>query len=454
MSPLGSFATNLNHLVNDTVRTWWRTLPRVLTAVLAGWAVSHALTQSAALAVELSPWLSLGLMALAFVAILSSVVIALRILGEELQIRQAVPLAEDDPRDRSVSHLLAVTLLPFLGIYAAFDKVTEAAARLQTDYFVFYGLSFENPLLDQFNPAAEGNAVWVIGSIIVTLYLVRRGLDFWFDRSGFRPLGLVSALVEGFFMFLLVLSGRQAAIIVRNWVDARVFRQWLDYPGWGLHWVFARFGVDISDALKAFGDFTRDVLLPGLSQALVAPLLWLAVTALVYGTQVLSVADLWRKGESARAVTRGGRGIGVGDRGRAATLHLQEAFFGDLNDKYLPTFQSLRLVVGVGATFLGAFVLCYGGLDLIRESSDRALDWVIGGHKVAFWSAVGPFLSLGWTLLFEPLRLALLAAAFRRTLTLLAERAGAATQGSGGSLVQPAAQAVPLGASGDPAVTP
>lgn len=423
MAALTSFVDALRQLVGATFGTWWRTLPRVLTALTLGWLAYLVLTQLAALAVQVSAWLALALMALAFVATLSALVISLRILGQDLGIREAVPLAQDDPRDTSVSHLLALTLLPFLGIYAAFNKVTEAATRLQTDYYLFYGVSFENPLLAQLNPSAEGTSLWAIVGLIVSLYLIRRGFDAWFDKTGWRSVGLGSALIEGFFMFLIVLSGRQLAITIGRWVDERAFRQWLDYPRWGLTWAFERLHVDIREPLQAIEGFVADVLVPGLSAAVLEPMLWLAVTALVFGTQVLSVADMWRKGHHVVASTRRGHGVAVGDRGRGVALQLQEAFFGDLNDKYLPTWQSLRLVVGVGATFLGAFVLCYGGLGLVGEGVDRVIDQLLGGRRVEFWSLIGPSRDLLATLVYEPLRLALLATAFRLTLRILAERA-------------------------------
>lgn len=435
MSALTSFTDALRQLVGATLGSWWRTLPRVLTVLTLGWLAYRVLTSLAAVAVELSAWLALALMALAFVATLSALVIALRILGQDLGVRDAVPLAQDDPRDNSVSHLLALTLLPFLGIYAAFDKVTEAAARLQTDYYLFYGVSFDNPLLSQLNPTAKGNSVWAMVGIIVSLYLVRRGFDAWFDKTGWRGVGLGSALIEGFFMFLVVLSGRQLAITIRNWVDERAFRQWLDYPRWGLTWLFDQVHVDIRALLTSLETFVGDVVVPGVSTALVEPMLWLAVTALVFGTQVLSVADMWRRGRLVQATTRRRQSVVVGDRGRGVALQLQEAFFGDLNDKYLPTWQSLRLVVAVGSTFLGAFVLCYGTLSLARDWWVRGLDLVLGGHRAEFWQLVGPLRDLTATLLFEPLRFALLATAFRLTLRLLQERV---------SLSQPAPQAEKL----------
>lgn len=70
----------------------------------------------------------------------------------------------------------------------------------------------------------------------------------------------------------------------------------------------------------------------------VEPMLWLALASLVYGSQVLSAADLWRRGRPL-TVGAGRSAVRIGDRERGVALGFQDAFFGDLNDKYLPTFS-------------------------------------------------------------------------------------------------------------------
>ena len=52
---------------------------------------------------------------------------------------------------------------------------------------------------------------------------------------------------------------------------------------------------------------------------------------------------------------RGGCGRRPRGSGRAA-VELKEAFLGDIDDKYLPTFHSLRLVLRAGVVFLGSYV--------------------------------------------------------------------------------------------------
>ena len=126
---------------------------------MLGWLGYRIFAQGAALVVDVSAWWSLLLLSIGFVVRLSAIIIGLRIAGEQLQIRAAIPLPDDDPRDDSMSHLLSITLLPFLGIYAVFDVITDAANHIQIDYYVFSGLTFERQVLSQFNPEGAGLAV-------------------------------------------------------------------------------------------------------------------------------------------------------------------------------------------------------------------------------------------------------------------------------------------------------
>lgn len=317
MEPIRSLLSALNQLVTTTGVVWWRCLPRLLVTAMLGWLGYRIFAQGAALVVDVSAWWSLLLLSIGFVVRLSAIIIGLRIAGEQLQIRAAIPLPDDDPRDDSMSHLLSITLLPFLGIYAVFDVITDAANHIQIDYYVFSGLTFERQVLSQFNP--EGAGVWLIVGVIVGLYVVRRLVEAWFERTGFRPLGLVTAVTEGFFIMIVLLSGRQVLVMVQQWVDDRNFRVWLDYPGWGLQQVFSWVGVDISDVLDQLGSLWFDTVWPGVVAMVVEPMLWLALASLVYGSQVLSAADLWRRG---RPVTLGaGRsGVRIGDRERGVAL--------------------------------------------------------------------------------------------------------------------------------------
>ena len=99
-------------------------------------------------------------------------------------------------------------------------------------------------------------------------------------------------------------------------------------------------------------------------EVLSQPIIWLAVAALVFGSQVLSLAELWRKGQPyAAGARRDGLRAATGRKHRGPAARpaaarasgwpagqLREAFLGDIDDKYLPTFHSLRLVLRAGVS--------------------------------------------------------------------------------------------------------
>ena len=138
-------------------------------------------------------------------------------------------------------------------------------------------------------------------------------------------------------------------------------RQWLVAVKNEVAEFLAVFAIDLPAILERLGTFFAEQVWPIFVDVLTAPLLWLAVAALVFGSRVLSLAEVWRKGQPYAARVPGAstfaryadkralRRIGPPPKGvRLAASQVKEAFFGDMDDKYLPTFHSLRLVLRAG----------------------------------------------------------------------------------------------------------
>lgn len=410
---------------HDAVTLWWRVLPKVVGITMAGYVLSQICMVVAAKQTADHPWFALVLLALGLIFTLSAVIISLQIMGRDLGIHQELPPGvEDDGREQSLSRSVALTLLPFLGIYAAFDYIQDIASLLIAYEIILNGL-FSGGILNSLSPdTAEETRRMII--IIVGAYIVRRLVDLVHEKTGFRLLGLVAALIEAFFLLLLVFLG--SSFLSQWWWRLRTTRlaAWWAEVWEGFLTALGR----VSDLLPALADWVVDAaawLWPIFTHAFVQPIMWLAVAALVYGSHVLSFAEMWRKGEPLTAHLdadsevvidkRGRRRQGAGTTGRAVIIEVQEALFGDLNDKYLPTFQSLRLVLRGGALFLGAYVLVYSLFTVVaRGVTDTVLE-VFGGRAATFWVAWDDLIT-GLTQPFgETLRLALLAVAFRRVLT-------------------------------------
>jgi hypothetical protein len=292
--------TDLRILVVDSGRVWWRLLPVILAVYLLGWLGAELTLRIAVIAGDISPWLTLILFAFHFVCILSATVVILNLAGRELGIRELLPEDERmvDDRDVSFSRLLAITLLPFLGMYAAFGQVDEAANRLVLQQMVRYGFIGDQPTVLGALYDLSANRLPLLVALLVGLYVTRRLVDLVHDRTGWRLAGLAVVLIESFFILVLVMGGIRVFQAVGIWLRARAFVQWLAAIKTEVAEFLAIFRIDLPAILERLGTFLAEQVWPIFLDVLTAPLLWLAVAALVFGSRVLSLAELWRKGQS------------------------------------------------------------------------------------------------------------------------------------------------------------
>ena len=457
--------TDLRILVTDTGRLCWRLLPRLLTIWLLGWLGQRLFSNLAVIAGDASAWLTLILFPLSIVSELVAIVLILQVCGRELGTRSLIPTSElvEDDRDAGVTQLLAITLLPFIGIYAAFGHINDAAYWLYVQQLARYGLlSDQQTVLGLLDDLAL-NHTWRLLAIIVALYVVRRLLDALHERTEWRPLGLLVAVIEAFFILLVVMGGIRVWQLAEFWVEDRAFSRWLDTAVDPLRSLLAAIAVNLPQLLVDAFDYLTGTIWPALAEAVVQPLAWLAVAAIIFGSNVMSLAELNRTvrdqlptrhsaGAQARtarrAVRREARVASVAASGgvRRVGAEAREAFLGDVDDKYLPTLHALRLVVRSGPIFLGSFVLAYAAVEILGNCLQIGVRLVLGGHPGHFWLTVDPVVDLVQTLPIELLRLCLLAVAFRRCLELFAQRSAAPGTSSpelgDPAIVQPAREPV------------
>ncbi len=422
---LREWSGHLAALVFGTLKVWLAVLPELLTILAITWTVTRLLKIGAAWLGPVQPWGAVALVSVSFVVTLSGTVLCLRTIGRELGLFAMIP--DSDGQDRSVSHQLAVTLLPFLGIYAVFGTVQQAAQDVVIEGFVITGDVFTN-VLAKLDPRTPRDA-WIVVAVGVGAYVARRLVDLAYERTGIRVLGFGAALLEGFFMLTLILSGSRLIGNVTTWLQNRQFMDWLDAVHDGAAAVARLVRIDLPAVITFVWHWLVEVGWPKLLDVVAQPVLWLAVAALVFGSGVLTVADIWRRGEPPTVVAGSrrrtarvlGRELSQASGLRRAYLELQEAFFSDVDDKYLPTWQSLRLIVRTGTTFLGAYVLAYAAVTAGTTLLQRGIRLVVGGGSLELWTFAGPIVELVVVLVAEPLRLALLGVAFHRTLSTVVE---------------------------------
>ena len=402
-------------LAATTAQIWWRTLPATLSWLLAAWLLAEVALWGAAMLIRQNSWLALVVFSLGLVATVVATVAALHILGREWLARTGRPAPEPTaagtpaaPSNR-LTDLVAVTLLPLLGIYAAFDKVRQRAAELELVDIWLANPTLDDHLSDLLDPTRNGSRLGIAVAVIVGAYLLRRSLELLGERSGRTLLGLVGAFFEAFFLLTLILVGGRVLELVRNWLAGRQVTAWVEGFLRGIAQLFGH-----PDFFARLWRFWSETAWPTLGVAVFEPLLWLAVAALVFGTGGLSVAELWRHRSDAPAVERRRlRRLRESGTVRRGWLEFQEAFLGDIDDRYVPTFQALRLVVRPGLLFLAGFLFGYGLLRLLTDfAATGAYVWLIG-ERPAVYAFAAQATSDVLMLPLEALRLALLTVAFQ-----------------------------------------
>ncbi|MDN3351788.1 hypothetical protein [Actinomadura sp. DC4] len=150
---------------------------------------------------------------------------------------------------------------------------------------------------------------------------------------------------------------------------------------------------------------TGVVSLPGpgpVEDALILPLVWLAIAAIVYG---LEMRD--------REAVQGTPLEKIPDRLAGHPRRLAEVASRSLREKYVPVVHAVRLVLRAGAPAFAWFCLCYVAIGALMDRLQRGVVVLIGtDHTVRFWNLALTPVEFGRHLLQEILRLALLAAMF------------------------------------------
>lgn len=295
MRALQSWWGHVRALTTRAARTWWATLPGVSAALGVGFVVHRALLVAAAAIWAEHPWLALVVLSSGFTALLAGYLVALRLVGSHLGVgRQLAALGEDeDSSSQPLSRLLAVTLLPFLAIYAVFGKVQELSGQLILRKVVLRGFLAPG-VLATVNPQTSRERLVVLG-VLVAAYLLRRLLDLFHERTGWRVLGLLTALVETFFLLVLIYGGARLLNRCRAWLEERaVHRLWETALGWAAD-VLRLIHVSLPHWLEVAWHTLTGPIWSWAAAGLFEPMLWLALAGLAFGSQVMSMSRLVRE---------------------------------------------------------------------------------------------------------------------------------------------------------------
>ncbi|MDN5725981.1 MAG: hypothetical protein L0G99_08645, partial [Propionibacteriales bacterium] len=215
-------------LVIGTGRVTLALWPQLLGLALLGWLLPELALKGAILVPIEWPFAVLAVFALGFVGTLVCTVLMIR-----MTTTWAAQQRSDGARSRDrrgTTQVLASTLLPFLGVYAAFNQVQDRAREMINQTIARSGI-FEGTLIENLNPfTSPGKMIFVLVLIIGT-YVVRRIVDLVHERTRWWPLGVLVVVLESYFLLLVIMSGQKFLQSGIDWWQGLRLQQWLD-QGW------------------------------------------------------------------------------------------------------------------------------------------------------------------------------------------------------------------------------
>jgi hypothetical protein len=318
-------------------------------------------------------------------------------------------------RDHRPLDALAAALLPFLAFYAAYKflqnealdyeyqlavhKVNETAAT------VLGGGTVPQP-----SEGLQSLSTWLFIGLGATAYLLRFVFKKWKKESEGAVRKLFVTYLEALWIFVVVYQASSYIPSPKTWLQERQVWQWLhDGYTWVLDHVLGVNQVrEVWDAVTGF--LTAGI--GDLWNAAVLPLMWITMTAIIYGRVVQKLdKPRWRFDRITNRWQQTPRIVRVAGNSVMA----------DWKDRWTPVLEAFRLVVRSGLRPMLGYFLAWAVVTFAASGVWIALKlWVLGPHTLQFWQVIDEPLNLITDGLKIMLQVSLLAAAYDRMIGGLA----------------------------------
>lgn len=288
--------------------------------------------------------------------------------------------------------VLLVSIGPFFTLYALIGLLDD-------DLSAYAGLAFRYA-----GPFGENSQVLNVGdgpvvvAVVVVAFAGRMLLKFFGPRlPGWTAVPGIYLEATWVFVALTGISSVFGPIV--EWIGNRQVVHW---------WNGAReFLVELAAPVR-FVIEGVDWVTPVALQVVLLPLAWLFIASIIYLRALGSVV------EEALPVPRT-----IGDRLRAGASRIPALVrkygylvTGTWDEVGRPAVFSGRLILRAGLRNLGVFLVAYALLFALTQWANRWIYIAVGAHDMSFWIVANDVLSLIISSVTEPLRVALLAAAF------------------------------------------
>ncbi|MFC0629221.1 hypothetical protein [Kribbella deserti] len=418
----GTLLTTVGRAGGLFAKAWPRLLAVFLIAELAHRAVQWVAVRVGH-RVEAGGIALLALLALITLAMYVAMFLVLR--GELPFHRRAVEEGKLAPDGQPVGEesrpldALTAALLPFLAFYAAYQFLQQEALDYEYRLLVF-GINedaatiFTGGTVAQRPEGLAALSTWLFIGLGATAYLLRLLFKKRGTRSKSGPLQrLFVAYLEALWLFVVAYQALAFIPAPKDWLEERQVFAWIkDSYTWVLDHVL---GVA---TVREVWDTVTGFIAAGVADlwtAAVLPLMWITITAVIYG-RVLHKPE--------RTLPLRWRFDGVTRRWQQTPHIVRVAgntMFADWKDRWTPVADAFRLVARSGIRpMLGYFLAwaiitwCAGAIGIVVR------DYVVGPRSLEAWLVFDEPLALVVEALRLMLQICLLAAAYDRMIGGLA----------------------------------
>lgn len=403
-------------LTREAARLWWRFLPAVGFWVLVGHTANLLAGQlSTLLGADQRVWATLVFVA-GVIAWIGCLVLAVHAFEPGLAELGRPLLPGTLIRGQTRLQVLTAATGPVLAVYAAWGLVEEQVSELLQANLAVHGIDAQ---LFSIDLGKWDFYLWLALGAWVSRLALRR----W---SAWRPstaATLVGLLAEGTFVFALFIVLRTAWRVWFDWLTTRQVWHWFAagwdgfvavLPPWRI-W----FDLTVPEVVRQLGRSLWTWLAPGFGNAVLLPLMWIALVATVFGWREFRARDLVAGTAAAHMPDALAARVRVDGR-RHPLLAAADWLTRDLREKYLPVLTALRLVGAAGARFTGAFLVLVALDHLVWNRFDEALTMALGPRPFAATLGTIPLQNLIVAFFTTTTTLAIFAAGFDRALAAAA----------------------------------
>jgi len=295
--------------------------------------------------------------------------------------------------------VLLASIIPFFTLYAVIGLVAEDLSEYARSAFK-YSFGSENGVL------RVGDGPLVVAVILVAL--AGRILLKIFGSKLPRWLAIVEIYLEATWIFVALTGVTAVFGTVIEWIEQR------QVVGWVLG--LREFLSGLAEPVRLLF-LSVDWLGPVVAQVILLPLAWLLIAGIVYTRALANVVD-------DRVIPERLEQAVTSRWAKLPSILQRQAYLltDEWDDVGSPFTQSGKLIVKAGVLQLAIFVSAYGVLYALGMWFTWGVYRLVGPHDIGVWNLVDPLLSVAVTVLIEPARIVLLAAAFDWCLRAWQER--------------------------------